>query len=267
MTETIFTLENFKTLIVNSTIWFIVIYLIKDNVIISRWIVFAGMVLLETVGIIFAPWLAINPAVHCMLLMVCLMYIFLIKENRLNTLSCVYVCQSLYNLLSNSIMGIAMFVFSITKLNGEWIDIDNKNSIVYIFMTVIAVLSCLLTIQFGIRIKPYIMELKGWKQILLFIAVPVINIVNAFLKILAPDGYSNSPSGILFIGDVLMVAFSGISIVLLIAGSLYKRKIFNRNIRQSIDALQAEYEELRKTEEELKIIRHELKNTCFEEKI
>lgn len=266
MTDTLFTLENFKTLIVNSTIWFIAICLIKDNVVINRWIVFSGMVLLEIVGIVFYPWLAANPAFHCILLMVELLYVFLIKENRLNTLNCVYVCQSLYNLLSNAIMGIAMFAFSIMKLNGEWIDIDNKNSAVFLFMAAIAVLSCILTIRFGIRIKPYMMEMEGWKQVLLFIAVPIVFICSAFLKILTADDYSNSPSGVMFAADTIMVILSGISIVLLIIGSLHRRKVINRNIRESIDVLQAEYDELRQAEEELKIIRHELKNTSFEDK-
>lgn len=263
MIESIFTWEILKNLAVQCVSWGLILYMIRDNFIFNKYVVIGAYFTFDIV-VHLLRILTGEPILQGVYIVIYYTYFFLVKENRLNSISGGIICLCMMNIISNAILWIIFMGISIYRGDGAWLDIADEDPHMYLLMAEVMIVSGIITVFFGRWIRDYVLSLTGVNRRILFFVGPVLFIANTFVKNACDGSYFTSPHGIALVADVCMIVISSICILCITYGMLKEKKKVNEEITRRMDALQKEYEEVAKEEQRLRIIRHELKNHIVE---
>lgn len=177
------------------------------------------------------------------------------KGHRANMKITTEFLYMVYTMLGTGITGLVGGLLS----GGKWLSLTGKNDPAYIYMAIIMGLSLIIIILVTRKVWDIIMDISGVLKWILF-AVIVLGISLDFVKDIVASEYAQNPSGIFMAVDaVMLISVIGAVSVVLVKALLNRRKE-NTAIQKQIEKNYSEYEALSEKEEELRVIRHELKN-------
>lgn len=177
------------------------------------------------------------------------------KGHRANMKILTEFLYMVYTMLGTGITGLIGGLLT----GGKWLALTGENDPAYIYMAVIMGISFIAIIFVTRKVWDIVMGISGALRWILF-AVIVLGISLDFVKDIIASEYAQNPSGVFMIVDAVMLisVIGAVSIVLVKA--LLDKKKENAAIQKQIEKNYSEYKSLSEKEEELRVIRHELKN-------